>query len=334
MTAKPLPIGSGRQQVFFPRVSRPRRALMIKKSLSLLVVAGLLLTLWWYPGRLGEALPGATVLLPPIQAQDAGGLRQVNVPAAVNGEALPGGSPAWAEFESAQDLYGYAQGLRVAARNGDAEALWLLSKVYDYCAVYADHAAGYEDDTRRFAALGMPEAKVMARARGRVSQRCARFTPSDGLSPLMVASLRAQAARAGSLPAEAALLAKGEPVADTTAYRRDLMERVRGSRDPEAFLAISSAMGPAASGYESALGPVSGNELAELAWKLAACRLGANCASQGSLMTSYCANGGICSRDASQDFSAFVQDAGVPRLGADKLNEMVNGLVAEKEGDL
>lgn len=307
---------------------------MIKKSLPLLALAGLLVVLWWYPGRPGEALPGAAASLPPSQVQGTDGSRQVNVPALLKTGTLPGGSQARAEFESAQDLYGYAQGLRVAARNGDAEALWLLSKVYDYCAVYADHAAGYEDDTRRFAALGMPEARAMARARARVSHRCARFTHVDGLSPVLVASLRAQAARAGSLPAEAALLAKGAPVADTAAYKRDLMERVRGSRDPEAFLAISSAMGLAASGEESSFGPVSGNPLAELAWKLAACRLGANCASHGSLMTSYCANGGICSRDASQDFSAFVLDAGVPRLGADKLNEMVNGLVAEKEGGL
>ena len=63
-------------------------------------------------------------------------------------------------------------------------------------------------------------------------------------------------------------------------------------------------------------GEVSGTSLSELAWVVAACELGQECGPDSTLMTTYCANGGICSRDSSQDFSAFVLDAGVPRQGA------------------
>jgi hypothetical protein len=47
-------------------------------------------------------------------------------------------------------------------------------------------------------------------------------------------------------------------------------------------------------------------------------------------MTQYCANGGICSRDPSQDFERFVFDAAIPRQSADVINEMVDSLMGEQ----
>jgi hypothetical protein len=87
-------------------------------------------------------------------------------------------------------------------------------------------------------------------------------------------------------------------------------------------------MGIAGSGQEAYLGSVSGTQFSELAWLLAACRLGNACGPGSVLVTSYCANGGICSRDSSQDFNTFVLDAGVPRQGADNLNSMVDSLMS------
>lgn len=312
------------EQVLPPRfVSLPW---MIKKSLSLLAVAGLLAALWWYQGR------NAAV------AEAEAGTRQDQVAQAMAVSAAALASPTAVgrahhpEFEHTPDLYAYAQRLRVAANAGDAQALWLLSKVYDYCVAYAEDAAAYESDTRRFAAVATAQARTMAAARLQVGQRCARFSPDDGLSHSLIAATRAQAARAGNLAAEAALLSMGEPIEDASAYKRDLVERVQRSRDPDAYLAIAPAMGIAASGGQSYFGPVSGTGLAELAWQLAACRLGAACEANGSLMVAHCANGGICSRDASQDFRTFVLDAGVPRQSTERLDQMVDGLVADKEG--
>lgn len=299
---------------------------MIRKSLSLLAVAGLLAALWWYQGR--SAVAEAEAGTQPDQAVPGMPLPGAALPSSARAQA----GRAHTEFEHTPDLYAYAQRLKVAANAGDAQALWLLSKVYDYCAAYADDAAAYESDTRRFAAVATPQARTMVGARLQVGRRCARFSTGDGLSRTLIASTRTQAARAGSLAAEAALLGMGEPINDTPAYKRDLVERVQHSRDPDAYLAISPAMGIAASGGQSYFGPVSGTGLAELAWRLAACRLGADCEAGGSLMVSHCANGGICSRDASQDFRTFVLDAGVPRQGTERLDQMVDGLVADKEG--
>jgi hypothetical protein len=101
---------------------------------------------------------------------------------------------------------------------------------------------------------------------------------------------------------------------------------VLASRDPEADLALSPAMGVAASGDAAYRGHVAGNLIGQLAW-LAARRLGLECRAGSALMTSYCANGGICSQGASQDFATFELDAAIPRQGARQVDDMVSLLV-------
>lgn len=232
-----------------------------------------------------------------------------------------------ADFETAPDLFVYAQRVSALARAGDADAQWMLSRVYDYCAGFAANPTAYANDTHAIAALDVSTAPAMASARERVSTRCARFLPSDGLTRDVIQETRLRAALAGSLPAEAALMAEGAPLSEDAGYRSDLVRRVQASNDPQAYFALSTAMGLAASGAEAELGAVSGTWLAEIAWQMAACRLGLECGPRGNLMTSYCAHGGICSKDPRLDFPAFVVDAGVPRQGEAELNDMVNSLL-------
>lgn len=232
------------------------------------------------------------------------------------------------DFETAPDLFAYAQHVSTLAHAGNADAQWMLSRVYDYCAGYAANPTAYANDTRAIAALDVSTAAPMAAARERVSQRCTRFVPSDGLNRDVIQETRLRAALDGSLAAEAALLAEGAPLSEKPDYRQDLVQRVRDSGDPQAYYALSTAMGLAASGAEAEVGSVSGTWLAELAWQMAACRLGLNCGPSGNLMTAYCAHGGICSRDPTLDFPAFVLDAGVPRQSATELNDMVDSLMS------
>ncbi len=233
-----------------------------------------------------------------------------------------------AGFEGETDLYRYAQQLAQAARGGDAEAGWMLSRVYDYCAAYAQNPAGFSADSTTLAGQDGAAVAAMIGARQHLQSRCAGFVASDGLTAANILSQRIQAAQAGNLAAEAALLSLGQPLLSTAAYKRDLVQRVLASRDPEAYLALSGAMGVSARGDDAYRGYVSGDQFSQLAWQLAACRLGLACGAESNLMTSYCANGGICSADASQDFPSFVFDAAVPRQSADKMDEMVNTLVS------
>lgn len=298
-----------------------------KSMLLLLPVTGLLAMLFWYQSVANQA--DANLALPEAPDGAAPAASEPHIPA-VSVAIRSAGSRT--DFEHADDLFSYLQNLRAAQAAGDASALWKASQVMEYCAGYASNPTGYANDTRVILGLKGNGTAAMAAARDRVSQRCQRFVPADGFSFYSVRAKRVEAARAGSLAAEAALLAMGEPLSESNEYKQDLVQRVLRSADPQAYLAISPAMGIASSGQEAYFGRVSGTQYSELSWQIAACRLGADCSSGGALMTSYCANGGICSNNGSQDFYTFVLDAGVPRQGVESLNTMVDSLMSDIGG--
>lgn len=303
--------------------------------LLLLAPVALLVAVWWHRagglGAVAETTGGVSSVLATTARLDPSLLRGARpaAPAAEGVAAVAPGLPLNRRdgFDAENDLYRYAQRLADAARAGDVEASWMLSRVYDYCAGYAHDPAGYQADTTALADLSTPGAVAMGQARQRMQHRCAGFVSSDGLTAANIQSQRTTAAQGGNLAAEAALLSMGRPLVATAAYKRQLVERVLASRDPEAYLALSGAMGINAQGDDAFRGYVAGDQFAQLAWQLAACRLGLDCGAGSNLMTSYCANGGICSADASQDFPSFVIDAAVPRQSADKMDELVNTLI-------
>ncbi len=263
------------------------------------------------------------------KAADAAGTLPGTAPAGnERGTAIGPGLPLdlRAAFESGRDLFGYARQLRAAAAAGDAEAGWIVSRIYDYCGVYAMDPQAYALDSSTLAAMGLKDVPGLVAARGRVGASCAGFTAADGLGSALMQQQRGTSARAGNLAAEAALLAMGEPLRDDPAYRRGLVERVLYSQDPEAFLAIAPAMGVSAAGDDAYRGFVAGDQFSQLAWQVAACRLGLACGPNSALMTGYCANGGICSRDPDQDFESFVYDAAVSRQGTERMNQLVDSL--------
>lgn len=230
-------------------------------------------------------------------------------------------------FERSSDLFAFARQLQPAADAGDAEAQWLVSRVHEYCDGYTRAPVDYDRDTALIESLGLRAARPLGEARGRVAERCRRFGPGDTVGFLQLVQQRQAAADAGSLAAEAALLAMGEPVGADAHYRRDLVERVQASRDPEAYAALAPAMGIAAAEDVAMAGQIAGTRISEQAWRLAACRLGLDCSQKGALMTTYCANGGICARNDTQDFSAFVREAGLSPGEVDEVDHMVDVLV-------
>ncbi|KRG44173.1 hypothetical protein ARC20_08515 [Stenotrophomonas panacihumi] len=300
--------------------------------LILLAPAALLAAVWAYRMGGGKPVVASWPSIAPVAAVVTSEPRLPRLPPQTPAEAraqVAAGLPVnrRAAFEGETDLYRYAQQLAEAARGGDAEAGWMLSRVYDYCAAYAQNPAGYAADNTTLASHANPAVAAMIDARQHLQARCNGFVASDGLTAANILSQRTQAAQAGNLAAEAALLSLGQPLVASAAYKRDLVQRVLASRDPEAYLALSGAMGVSARGDEAYRGYVAGDQFAQLAWQLAACRLGLACGAESNLMTSYCANGGICSANAAQDFPDFVYDAAVPRQSADKMDEMINTLV-------
>lgn len=243
-----------------------------------------------------------------------------------------GGRQAWPlreALERAPDLQRFYRTLAPGVLSGDAETLWVASRVQEYCAGYAADPGAFAHDSHQMAALLPADAAaVMAGARAVVAHRCAGFAPGDGLGYVWMLAQREDAAEAGSLAAEAALLAMQVPLEDTPAYRRDLVERVRTARDPDAFAALAPAMGLAASGDAAHAGQVAGSMASGLAWQVAACRLGQACGGQGVVMTGYCATGGVCAPDARLDFEQFARGQ-LSRREADEVDTLVGELLDE-----
>ena len=297
-----------------------------------MMLVGLLGALAWIPLRQAGWLPHAAPTVADAAAgPEAGSFSSPSATPSLRpmaARAMPGLSPLRRGFEDSTDLFAYSRELMSLAAAGDADAMWLLSLVQDQCAGFAADPVGYAQDTRVIAGLSLSNGNAMLSARQRIQQRCARFVPQDGFSLPTLITQRTLAARAGSLAAEASLLAMERPLQDDDDYRRDLVQRVLDSGDPFAYLAIAPAMGTVGSGRRDTLGEVSGSDLSEIAWRIASCELGMDCSPDGSMMTSYCVNGGICSRDESQDFTTFARDAGFPRQGADNVDDMVGTLLA------
>ncbi|KRG78773.1 hypothetical protein ABB30_03160 [Stenotrophomonas ginsengisoli] len=231
-----------------------------------------------------------------------------------------------AGLEGRGNLYDYARQLQYAVAAGDAQAGWTLSRIHDYCGQYLQDPQGYALDDRLLATAGGGPLQALVAARSRLGQRCHGFAPADQPGHAGIVLQRRRAAQAGHLAAEAALLAMGQPLSDDDDYRRQLVERVIQSQDPEAFLALSPAMGAVAAGDAALHDAVAGTQFTQLAWQVAACRLGMACGPDSVLMSSYCANAGICSRKPDQDFESFVFDAAVPPQGVEKMNQLINQL--------
>jgi hypothetical protein len=317
----------------WPVSSPARRVLAVLACAGLLVGLGALATSG--DGQPARTMPGGGAIVPGVQPAVADGPsasparepdRDAYAPArAAQPSVLRQG------FEQSDDLYAFARALAPAVDRGEPEAVWLMSRVIETCAGLAADPAGFARDTERLAGIHVAAAGTMRAARERVRERCRRFAASDGLSMASAGRLRLDAARAGSLVAEAELLGMGQPLAQGQDYANDLVTRVRDSLDAEAFLAISPAMG-GAGGPDVFSQPDIAPQFRELVWQLAACRLGLDCGPDSALMTSYCVNGGICSRDRGQGFEEFVYDAAVPRQSADLVRSMVDMLVRGNGG--
>lgn len=229
------------------------------------------------------------------------------------------------DFDTSTDLFDFTRRLLPEVRDGDPEATWLLSRAIDECAGYAADPAAFARDSAVLAGMGLPASRAMQAARGRVGTRCGRFGPGDDLSQARVHQLRWQAARAGGLAAEAELLARGQPLSSDAGYSDGLLDRVVRDGDAQAFGALAAA--GEVPGWLSMLGQDVAPQYAPLVWQIVACRMGMDCGPQSPVVTSYCVNGGICSRLPEQGFEEFVYDAAVPRQSSDVVRSAVSTLM-------
>ena len=234
-------------------------------------------------------------------------------------------------FERSGDLYILA---RTHFNSSDPESLWLVSKIVSYCAPYGMDPKGYAAQTQSILSMLGSEIqrKTVQGARQKMMERCKGFDGEDSqatFKPNADLVLKTRAARAGSLAAEAALFSSNAPLKRDAEYLKGLINRVIASRDPDAFLAMSYAMGSSASGKEDIYGKNSGSNVAQYAWQLSACRLGMDCTAQGALMTSYCTAAGYCTNES--NFEGLVFNHLVKRAEERYVREIMDDIVESRD---
>ena len=242
------------------------------------------------------------------------------------------GSDARVEFETTNDLYRFVQKLSSPEESKNADSLWLIAKVVDYCYSYGISPAGFTSDTEVLLRSASKDAAVALKAaRDRVASRCSGFAGnSDDKTFSSLASLanKVRAAKAGSLAAEASLIVLNSPLHTDPDYFSNLTQRITLSKDPDAYLAISDAVGVGAADRNPSTSEF-GTEHATYAWQLAACRRGLNCSSSGNLMSMYCVNGGVCGTYS--NFEDLLFNGLLPASERVRVNEMTNRILSQGE---
>lgn len=224
------------------------------------------------------------------------------------------------------DLFSEVTSLLSKSEAGDPKASYRIASIYEECWQYALNPTGFESDIKLKASVRKDLAPKLRSVGASITQRCGRFVGHD-IGPIAMRAMLERAAKQGSAAAKARLFAESAAMGQVS--EKDLQEnvgRVLASRDPEAFAALAPAMGRMSEGSQSAVAPYpAGNDLAEAAWNVAACRLGRSCGASSPTVIGMCLSGGInCEL---RDIEAFYTQAVLPPAEAAKLGQLVNQLV-------
>jgi hypothetical protein len=196
------------------------------------------------------------------------------------------------KYENVADLSLIADGIKSRAEAGDAVAARLYAKMLEECWMYSMTAKQYKEGQDAMSKVRKPYVDIYKNIGSVVEKRCKNFTRGQRVSMKEYNLWYGQAVLSRDGQAIARLVSNNivaHPL-DGQALREGV-DMIIASRDPEALLDLANLMGSYNPSQSSALGPYSGRDIDENAWRLAACRLGANCSGRSPLLVNYCVNG-------------------------------------------
>lgn len=197
-----------------------------------------------------------------------------------------------ASFYDSTDLSSMLFTALIDAEGGDAEAMNLVARIYDYCSFYSAAPSRFSEHIEMLAGQKPSEAASLRAAGERVANRCMRVHQDKPISRQEIDEWLARAADAGSLSA----LVRRAASLDTDVKaeeRADLVQAVARSRDPQLMIDASRLVLESPESLDSA-GSIGGSEIDMYAWEIAACRMGAACQRGQSHMDAACLAGYGC----------------------------------------
>lgn len=204
-------------------------------------------------------------------------------------------SAVYAKYYNAPQVQPLIADLEFLSKGGDADASFMLGRIYDDCAVILDSGS--------LAQLDIPQARKQAIERSQTwfKTRC------EGMSTDVVAAIRnvkryqALAVKQGSLAAQIEGAAPGLHRTDqhlSIDDHKTFVEAVLTQDDGEAYIALAGMMGEAASLRIEQMKPYKvGTAVEEAAWMLVGCRKGVPC-DAGSPMLNRLCRSGMCGYDS------------------------------------
>lgn len=272
-------------------MAKPRGLL----SLVLLLILAAGVSIYALRGIWQEEIPSSEkaapeVASPAAKPPDGGGVAVTSAPRVTEAVAAAP-NPLARRFQSATDYLEFARDIHEAAKAGDAEAQYYLSRALRYCHSQFRAYFGLPGKSRSleegllWAANGAPALDVdEARV---VNDRCRSLQESAGVDFgdhdqwLQKAALGGQPKAQAALASELLSGANRLPADEASRSRQDARELVRqalASKDPEIIAEagnLLSAIRQEDTGYAAA-------------WLLAACARGLDCSSKGERMKELC----------------------------------------------
>ncbi|MEO8001472.1 MAG: hypothetical protein ABI644_06310 [Arenimonas sp.] len=234
------------------------------------------------------------------------------------------------KYERAVDLSLISDDIKSKAEAGDIIAQRIYGSMLEECFTYSVSKKTYKEDLDARGKIAPELRDLYARFGAKVEARCKNFTVNMPIHIKDAYLWYALAAMKKDAQSMAKVLTRmGVEKLDDGSLNEGV-DFIIASKDPDAMMELANVMGAHNQSRASALGQFSGSERNEYAWRLAACRLGADCSANAQIVTNFCLYGGAISACTGNGLQEVIRrDVLAPREYEAALNlstEIINSL--------
>ena len=196
------------------------------------------------------------------------------------------------KYETVNDLSLIADDIKSKAEAGDTVAQRIYGRMLEECQHYSITHKTFRADLDAMSQSTVPFVNLNENIGLIVEKRCKNFTDGAPILSKEPYLWYGQAALKKDAQSMAKIMSAVGIAKMTDQELKESIDLIVASKDPEAFMAIANIMGEDSQSRIAVLGKYSGNRQSEYAWRLAACRLGANCRAKSPLLINLCLYGG------------------------------------------
>jgi len=196
------------------------------------------------------------------------------------------------KYDSTEDLASLLAEIKGKAESGDPTAQRIYGQILEECQLTSVYPKYFQELAETQGKI-VPEFKKQYESIAvSKTKRCARVAENTPRISTPEAYLwYAKAAMKNDGVSTAKIISKMGPEKLDNASLKEGIDKVVNSGDPEAIMVLAEIAGSRLQSRTDTVGPLFGGQAHEYGWKLAACRMGADCSPQGATARNLCLNG-------------------------------------------